>query len=563
MPSSKVESPVQLNDLFDRSKHTTVKPELLESSQPGSRPPVPARNDVSDYLSKRCNILAEEENPFDSQFGGGPTKFEGNNAPGVNNLLPLPSFHALQSGSGGAFNKDGLRQGPLSPNMLAGPKKPASDYFSGEHGMGINMGINDGPRVFTPQESALRHQSLPSASAALSPGNPLMFPTSLLIPAMPSPGIFGGSVVATPGTAEFQRTATEIRERQLATIAQNNRASMQSITSQPQEMNEDDHHDLVDFNDDNQSNAATSLFLLANSGSSRDSSPHYNNIALGQPRQSLQAQAITTQQQVLQRNQQILNQQMSQQMNSVQGHGQMADQIAGQSNNSSSMNGHSTNQRTRNTSINSNSTDPESNGYENDMNGHGVQTTTGNKRASTKRKGNASKPSPKNNKKSKGNNAAAHQKQEELKHEEFTNEDLDNMEDQDLADFEENEERNDKGKSKKPETDDEKRKSFLERNRVAALKCRQRKKQWLNNLQAKVDTYTNENEHLQQKVQSMENEIHQLRTMLMAHKDTPLGQQQGLPAYVMPPLYEDQPHIHQAQNPYGMAGMHSSQSPNM
>ncbi|KAF7506467.1 hypothetical protein GJ744_011717 [Endocarpon pusillum] len=45
-------------------------------------------------------------------------------------------------------------------------------------------------------------------------------------------------------------------------------------------------------------------------------------------------------------------------------------------------------------------------------------------------------------------------------------------------------------------TDEEKRKNFLERNRVAALKCRQRKKQWLANLQAKVELFSTENDAL-------------------------------------------------------------------
>ncbi|KAI7882680.1 hypothetical protein K492DRAFT_57953 [Lichtheimia hyalospora FSU 10163] len=82
-----------------------------------------------------------------------------------------------------------------------------------------------------------------------------------------------------------------------------------------------------------------------------------------------------------------------------------------------------------------------------------------------------------------------------------------------------------KKKSAKHIEDDEKRKNFLERNRIAALKCRQRKKQWLNNLQSKVELLTNENEQLQTQVDSMREEIVNLKTLLLAHKDCPLAQQ--------------------------------------
>ncbi|KAG4033906.1 hypothetical protein MFRU_004g04020 [Monilinia fructicola] len=555
MPPSKAEGPV--DELFNSSQSKvdptikdTVKPGLIETNQPVPHQPVPSRNGISDYLARRGNNLAEEENPFDSQFGGGPPpKPTVAKTPGGS---LLPSIHALQSGSAPGF-MDGLRQGPLSPNMLAGPKEPPpTDYFTGEHG----MGINDGPRVFTPNESALRHQTLPLPSGLASPGGS-MFQGSLMS-GMQSPGIFGVGV-ATPGTAEFNRTATEIRERQLATIAQQQKRDM-NITSQPHQMNEENNNGLGEFVEDNQSNAAASLFMLANSASSRDTSPHHYNVPLGQSRQA----HPSAQKQILNRNQQILNHQMNQQMNP----GQVNGPMVGRSNTQPLMNGHghghSMDQRTRNNSINSNASSPMSNGnsigYENEMNGHGGQSS-GKKGGAGKRKTSSNKSTPKNNKRSKGNNSSA-VKKEETKHEEFTNEDLDNMEDQDHADFEENEENNDRSKSKKPETDDEKRKSFLERNRVAALKCRQRKKQWLNNLQAKVDSYTTENELLQQRVQAMQNEIVQLRTMLVAHKDTPIGQQQGIATLIMGPLYEEQQHMH-VQNPYGMAGMPPSQNPGM
>ncbi|KAI7907160.1 uncharacterized protein BX663DRAFT_495031 [Cokeromyces recurvatus] len=72
--------------------------------------------------------------------------------------------------------------------------------------------------------------------------------------------------------------------------------------------------------------------------------------------------------------------------------------------------------------------------------------------------------------------------------------------------------------------DEEKRRNFLERNRIAALKCRQRKKQWLQNLQAKVEYLTADNEQLHLQTNALKEELIQLKTLLMAHKDCPVNQ---------------------------------------
>ncbi|KAI8594808.1 hypothetical protein EDD21DRAFT_449115 [Dissophora ornata] len=76
--------------------------------------------------------------------------------------------------------------------------------------------------------------------------------------------------------------------------------------------------------------------------------------------------------------------------------------------------------------------------------------------------------------------------------------------------------------------DDEKRKNFLERNRQAALKCRQRKKQWLANLQTKVEYLTTDNEHLQSQAATLRDEIIRLKALLLAHKDCPVAQANGV-----------------------------------
>lgn len=105
-------------------------------------------------------------------------------------------------------------------------------------------------------------------------------------------------------------------------------------------------------------------------------------------------------------------------------------------------------------------------------------------------------------------------------------------------------------------TDEEKRKNFLERNRVAALKCRQRKKQWLANLQQKVEIFSTENDALSAQIQSLRDEVVNLKTLLLAHKDCPVTQQQGmqgmLPEHVMGG-YAGQ------MNPYGIAAAMNNQ----
>ncbi|KAH9822825.1 Transcription factor atf1 [Teratosphaeria destructans] len=125
------------------------------------------------------------------------------------------------------------------------------------------------------------------------------------------------------------------------------------------------------------------------------------------------------------------------------------------------------------------------------------------------------------------------------------------------------EEQDEHGPDGKKMTDEEKRKNFLERNRVAALKCRQRKKQWLANLQSKVEIFSTENDALAATVTQLREEIVGLKTLLLAHKDCPVSQAQGISGPAMQQIAGDAP---QYANPYGMAmgpggpmGMHQSQ----
>jgi len=101
-------------------------------------------------------------------------------------------------------------------------------------------------------------------------------------------------------------------------------------------------------------------------------------------------------------------------------------------------------------------------------------------------------------------------------------------------------------------TDEEKRKNFLERNRVAALKCRQRKKQWLANLQAKVEIFSAENDQLSASVTQLREEIVNLKTLLLAHKDCPVSSQQGLQGPAMVAFVNGSSAQVMEQAPYGM-----------
>ncbi|EXJ88861.1 activating transcription factor, other eukaryote [Capronia epimyces CBS 606.96] len=107
------------------------------------------------------------------------------------------------------------------------------------------------------------------------------------------------------------------------------------------------------------------------------------------------------------------------------------------------------------------------------------------------------------------------------------------------------------GNGNKKMTDEEKRRNFLERNRVAALKCRQRKKQWLANLQAKVEMYSAENDSLNTQVAQLHEEIRSLRTLLMGHKDCPVGHAQGIGQF-LGGMQDPNAFSNQHVNPYGM-----------
>lgn len=80
---------------------------------------------------------------------------------------------------------------------------------------------------------------------------------------------------------------------------------------------------------------------------------------------------------------------------------------------------------------------------------------------------------------------------------------------------------------KSPEEDpDERRRKFLERNRAAAARCRQKRKVWINSLEKRAEDFQSTNGKLQQEVTSLRSEVAQLKSLLLAHKDCPIFIQQ-------------------------------------
>ncbi|XP_063808221.1 cyclic AMP-dependent transcription factor ATF-7 isoform X1 [Pseudophryne corroboree] len=72
------------------------------------------------------------------------------------------------------------------------------------------------------------------------------------------------------------------------------------------------------------------------------------------------------------------------------------------------------------------------------------------------------------------------------------------------------------------EDPDERRQRFLERNRAAASRCRQKRKVWVSSLERKAEELTSQNVQLSNEVTLLRNEVAQLKQLLLAHKDCPV-----------------------------------------
>lgn len=473
-----------------------------ETTKPLAPPPRPAQQQPSgntpDYFSTNPvnPSLSLEPNPFEQSFGGAPETPGGTKLPPVSSIT---SPSSLLPGTGVTpFNWGGgsLRTGPLSPAMLSGPA--TNDYFSGDHHI----------RSFpTPNESSLRTGLTPGGSGS-------MFPA-------PSPGsaLFGltGSTAPTPGALDFQRTAltaAAVTKRDQKSQAQ----AQPSVTSQPQSqplsngvgpLKNETKPPAGPF-DPHANDAANGLFLLAQGRNETQSQPsQYPVIPPSQIHNQAPVapavQAVSTSPQ--------MNGNMSIAGSSARGVSEAAS-VASDDSEIARPNTRAKGKR------GSGGTTTSSRRKAEDNAGKGP--------ASKKAKTNGGAPAPMmNGSYDEGDHSS------------------DDMKD------------NPDGSGKVKMTDEEKRKNFLERNRVAALKCRQRKKQWLQNLQNKVELFSSENEQLQAQISSLREEVVNLKTLLLAHKDCPVSQQQGMHAAFLPQQAPMEPY--NAPMGYPMAAPISSQ----
>ncbi|EFQ98296.1 AtfA protein [Nannizzia gypsea CBS 118893] len=471
LPASRTDSPMDAKDSNENVKSSEDVPETivtttsLDAPSTIPAPQKPGDDANGDYFS---GIHSTSHLSFE------PNPFEqsfGNTAsdtPGKSILPPVASLTSPAmpgTSTSGGFNwPNSLRAGPLSPAMLAGPAGP-NDYFDG-----ITRGFP------TPNESSLRT----GLNAGLTPGGGgSMFPApspgpSALLQQLPSGN-------TTPTTLDFQRTAITAAKKsgflaptsnpgEADSILQQVAASMEKPQSYPFA-----HADATD--------AANGLFMLAK-GAQATSNPFSGPTS--QPMQ------------------------MSLQNND---------------NNSPPMNGVPP-------QINEpNGVAPQSSGNMSDSPDTKINTRSKGKKATTA-KGTSTngrrkaEDTPKgSNKKQKAANTTAADKAQTVTDDDSV--EFDNAEGADNGNSN-GEGENIAAGNKKTMTDEEKKKNFKERNRVAALKCRQRKKQWVATLMRKAEAYSSDNEALSSLLDKVREENAMLKSMLSAHKDCPVGQSQGL-----------------------------------
>lgn len=492
------------------SNAEATKP-LAPPPRPGQQPAVTASNNSPDYFSTNPlgGSLSLEPNPFEQSFGGAPETPGGTKLPSV---AALTSPSSLLPGSGVTpfpWGSQSLRTGPLSPAMLSGP---TTDYFSDTHH--IRGGFP------TPNESSLRSGLTPGGSGS-------MFPA----PSPNTQALFAqlGGPAATPGTLDFHRTALSAAAAKREQKAQTQASQPPPVTSQPppQEITNGtaplkngikpasgpfDPHD---------NDAANGLFMLAQgrNGTQPHAQPHTQQYPVIPPPLSHTQHHTTTAPPV-----QPMN--TSPQMNGAS--------LAGSS--------------ARGVSEAASANSDESEVARPNTRGKGKRNSGGG--GGNRRKAEDAPAKAPASKKAKTNGTRAPSFSGSF-------DDMDHSDDDDdMKDHE--------GGPKSKMTDEEKRKNFLERNRVAALKCRQRKKQWLANLQTKVEMFSTENENLQATIAGLREEVVNLKTLLLAHKDCPITitqaqQGQGLHNYSMNQPMDFNPQM----NPYGMGATMSNQQPVM
>ncbi|PKS07597.1 hypothetical protein jhhlp_006203 [Lomentospora prolificans] len=477
----------------------------VDASKPLAPPPRPGQQGTNtpDYFSSQVGgSLSLEPNPFEQSFGGGsqPETPGGTKLPSVAALTSPSSL--LPGGGVTPFNWPGgsLRTGPLSPAMLSGP---TTDYFGDTHH--IRGGFP------TPNESSLRTGLTPGGSGSMFPAPS---PNSALLAQLAGGG-------ATPSTLEFHRTAiSAAAKRDMQNAAQNQPIPPTSqpaegptnmanapVKSEPRASGPFDPHD---------NDAANGLFMLAQG---RNGAPNPTSFPVtSQPQVHTHSAPAPPQPTT----------NTSPQMPTANGTSAAAGSARGSSE-AASTGSEDQHRQSRPAT--------RAKGKKNPANG--TATTNGRRKAEEP----AVKGSAKKAKTSAAATAAA------------MSADDGESDDDDM---------NDKSKeehgSKSKMTDEEKRRNFLERNRVAALKCRQRKKQWLASLQSKVELFSNENEALTAQIAQLREEVVNLKTLLLAHKDCPVTQQQA--SLHGPYMQVVEPYNAQI-NPYSMAGPPMASQPVM
>ncbi|KJR83232.1 activating transcription factor, other eukaryote [Sporothrix schenckii 1099-18] len=510
-----------------------------EPAKPLAPPPRPNQQsgNTPDYFASQVGgaggSLSLEPNPFEQSFGGsssaGGDTPNGTKLPSVASLTSPSSL--LPGGTTPSFNWGGgsLRTGPLSPAMLSGP---TNDYFGDTH---LRGGFP------TPNESSMRTGLTPGGSGSMFPA---ASPSSQAVFAQLQSG------GATPGTLDFHRTAMTAaaskREQQAQLTNQANQQQTSAPTSAPQDPPAASvpasKPEAKAFDQD--SNAANSLYLLAQGRGSAQ--PQAQFIAPPPPQPvSNTAVPLPTSVAGMPNAPPVVNQTPV-----------PIPVIPGQppvrgANGTSMTNGHGATNGTgaskngRSTSEAVSAVSDESEPVRTNAKGRGKRNSSGDNGTAGNNRRKASDAPAKGPAAKKAKTAAAiSPPQDDMSGD---------------GDSQSDDDDNRLGKDGQPRpkmTEEEKRKNFLERNRVAALKCRQRKKQWLQNLQTKVELYSTENENLSSQINQLREEIVNLKTLLLAHKDCPITQQQGLHGTYLQQSIEP---FNQQMNPYGMAAPMASQ----
>lgn len=493
-PKQSNTSPPRQGASSDAKADASSKPDgssNVEIAKPLAPPPRPSQQqgtNTPDYFSaQHAGSLSLEPNPFEQSFGGGAPETPGGTK--LPSLAALTSPSSLLPGSNATpFNWGG---GSLRTGPLSPAmlSGPANDYFSDTHH--LRGGFP------TPNESGLRTGLTPGGSGS-------MFPA----PSPNSQALFAqlASGGATPSTLDFHRTAMSAaakREQTNGGQAPTSQAS-QPVTSQAAEVTNGaapapavaETKPASGPFDTHDNDAANGLFMLAQGRGGSQNGPNQFAVTSGAASHAHPAPVVPQ------------NMNTSPQMASVNG-GSVGS--------------------TRGVSEGSNMSD-ESEQQRPNTRGKGKRNQPA---ANGRRKADDTPVKAPPNKKIKTINGAM-------------NGDMDQYsDDEDMKGM------HDEGNGKTKMTDEEKRKNFLERNRVAALKCRQRKKQWLANLQTKVEMFSSENDALTAQVTQLREEVVNLKTLLLAHKDCPITQQQGLHGAFMTQVVEP---FSSQMNPYGMAG---------